>query len=75
MKARKASTHTKQYRTADDTWLVCKPSTTHVVQTTTTQEMRLLGLTADTMQSMDPLDLLIAIEGGQFDDYIEEISV
>lgn len=74
MKTNMIAKHTKQYRATTDTWLVCKPRSGYVEQTSTTEEMRLLGLTADTFESMDPLDLLLAVEAGKFDDYIESIS-
>ena len=74
MKTNTIQKQVKQYRSGTDVWLVCKPRTGHVEQTTGAREMRLLGLVAPTMETMNPLDLLIAIEAGDFDEHIEMIS-
>lgn len=49
---------------AVDTWQVVKPGTGAIVEElSTSQEWELLGVTSD-ISTMDPMELLIAIEDG-----------
>jgi hypothetical protein len=67
MKARSAIRHLGAHRgqeSGKDSWQQVKPGTGAIVEElSTAQEWDLMGLTSD-CSSMDPLELLIAIEDG-----------
>ena len=68
MKAISALAHLKAHKaptTGTDSWQQVKPGTGAIVEElSTAQEWDLMGLSAD-CSTMDPLELLIAIEDGE----------